>query len=347
MYKGGTFRAQAPSLPAQAWLTSGTLPTQTSAPGLVPWSPRELGPASRDVGHGITQTRLSPLALLSSLGLSGDGLQTCTERDVCGVLRRRACQCVSGLCLAALWRRSGGLEGTDPQSGFGHDVDPHPAWMQTLPCGPGRQSLSWAKPSRGAETQRVCLWQGGGRAVSAQACPAEAGVSARIFLEHSRGWAGGSRSLWPVGQALAPGPSTAAPAGALPGLAHLEAVVSSCRAGLRLRSGLTARTFGDLPGPLRHPLRAGKEGQGARKEQPLGGVGVGLGRSLCSEGRLGSSLQIGKTRGELHSLRSHPHLYQAELRHTYGFLSKLIKGSWGLYRVLKIHTENCMSLSLP
>lgn len=81
----------------------------------------------------------------------------------------------------------------------------------------------------------------------------------RVGLGASSPWAGPSllhTPAWLPGQFLA--------------CAHLEAVVSSCWAGAQAAVRAGCPRFGDLPGPLRHPLRAGKEGQGGKKRTESG-----------------------------------------------------------------------------
>lgn len=149
---------------------------------------------------------------------------------------------------------------------------------------------------------------------------------------------------------LAPGLVHTGPPARLSGhflaCAHLEAVVSSCRAGLRLWSGLDARALETSQGPSDTP----SEQEGKAKEKEKNGIQAGGGRkglSLCSEEPFGFSQQIRKSGGERSLLQSCPRLHQADPRRTSGFVSKLIKGTSGLYSDLKIHIENgsCSTLS--
>lgn len=138
-HKEGTFCTQAPSLPAQVWLMSDALSTQTSATGLVPWRPRKLGPASQALGCGITQTRLSPPALLlssplivlSSWAYLEMGYKHLLNGTSVGFRGEKVCECGSGSvpgCLVEM-RRPRGLCLGRPT------VDPHTAW-----CSPFQES---------------------------------------------------------------------------------------------------------------------------------------------------------------------------------------------------------------
>ena len=107
---------------------------------------------------------------------------------------------------------------------------------------------------------------------------------------------------------------------------HLEAVVSRCRAGLRLRSGLDARALETSPGPTDTASKQGRKAKEKEKNRKGGGrLGTeGLGLSFCSEEPFGFSQQIRKIRqGEaIFFLQACPRLNQANLRHTYVFVSK-------------------------
>lgn len=86
----------------------------------------------------------------------------------------------------------------------------------------------------------------------------------RVGLGASSPWAGPSllhTPVWLPGQFLA--------------CAHLEAVVSSCWAELRLRSGLAAHALETSQGPSDIPSEQGRKAKGERKEQNLGRGGVG------------------------------------------------------------------------
>lgn len=79
-------------------------------------------------------------------------------------------------------------------------------------------------------------------------------------------WAVGPGSLLALGRVLATGQFRAC--------AHLEAVVSSCRAGLRLRSGLHACASEPSPRPSHTPSEPGKK---AKEEEKKGMWAEGVG----------------------------------------------------------------------
>lgn len=139
--------------------------------------------------------------------------------------------------------------------------------------------------------------------MSAQASSAEPGISIRIsgsFLSWvERNVSGGG--WWGLG-ARGPGRVLTARLSAwLPAqflaCTHLEAVVSSCRAGLRLWSGLDARALETSPGPTDTPSKQGRKAKEKEKNRKRGGrLGTeGRGLSFCSEEPFGFSQQIRKS----------------------------------------------------
>ena len=87
-----------------------------------------------------------------------------------------------------------------------------------------------------------------------------------------------------LGRVLPARPSAWLPAQFL-ACTHLEAVVSSCRAGLRLPSGLDARALETSPGPADTPSEQGRKAKEKEKNRKRGGrLGTeGRGLSFCSE----------------------------------------------------------------
>lgn len=123
-------------------------------------------------------------------------------------------------------------------------------------------------------------------------------------------WQGPCRQAlrWPPGQVLATH------------LTHLEAVVSSCRAGLRLRSGLAARAL-ETSDPQTSPRsREGRLGEG--RERDTGGVG-GEGCLFVLKNLLAFPNTSENLAGKLFFFWSHPCLNQANLStHLFLFLKE-------------------------
>lgn len=175
----------------------------------------------------------------------------------------------------------------DPQPSPHHGVDTHPFLRTT------KAVLELGDASCGDSTG-TCACGSVGCGVSRDEHPGLLGefpdtVGEECCLGEVGGWALGAAcpGLGPPRWALQPGCRQALLC------AHLEAVVSSCRAGLRLRSG-------PLP-TLWRPPRAPQTPPRSREGRPRrlwAGEGGRRGLSLSSEEPFGFPLQIRKSSGE-------------------------------------------------
>lgn len=185
-----------------------------------------------------------------------------------------------------------------------------PSQNQPVGCGRG---------ARGCESR-------GWDDTPSQECPL---VERDVCLREVGRWVLGASCPWAGPPSLA--------AGAVPGLCTSGSHCLQLQGGAQAAVRAGCPGFGDLPGPLRHPLRAGTEGQGEREEQNTGGGRRGP--SLCSEEPFGFPHKSGEPAGKPLLLQARPCLDQADPRHTYGFVSKRTEGTLGLHRALKIHVE--------
>lgn len=165
----------------------------------------------------------------------------------------------------------------------------------------------------------------------------------RVSCRGLRGMSQGGGGWGSLAGSLPPGSPLAARAG--PGPApHTSG--SSC---LQLPGGAQAAVragcpcFGDL-GPSDIPSEQGGETGRGKGTGYRGSRGRGL--SFCSEEPFGFSQHIRKSGRETVFLLVPPMSKSGKPEHTSVFVSKGIKGSPGLYGVLKIHVENCSCSTL-
>lgn len=184
------------------------------------------------------------------------------------------CECGSGSvpgCLVEMRRPRGLCLGS--HSGPTHGV------VQPFP---GKQSFAGLSlPVQIRPSECACV--GCGMGCECSAGLADVGVNTPIFLKRllmwfernvSRRWVG--RPWEPLAPGLGPHhwAELSPAARAVPGRCTSGSSCLQLLGGAQAAARADCPYFGDLPGPLRHPLRAGKEGQGERKNRIWAGWGT-------------------------------------------------------------------------